>query len=423
MKKVVFASFLAIATLLCCVSSAQAQITIKDQAEYNAYTNAIGQATPQAKAAAIESFLTTYPQTVVKEDLLEQLLVAYQQTGDNAKLLATADKLLQLNPNNLRAITIEVYLKRAMAGQQTDATQRQTMLDDAATLAKRGLTAPKPAAMSDADFQKMKETVTPIFHGAIATAAFNKKDFATAITEFKAELQSMPLAQTSVPGPALQDTFYIGEAYLQSTPPDLINCTWYVARAAHFAPDQYKAQMLPTAQYCYKKYHGNLDGFDKVDALVATNLFPPADFTITPAPKPADLVSQLIASTPDLTTLALSDKEYALANGNPDDAAKVWAVMKGIVTEVPGTVVTATPDTITLMVSDDAVQNKVADFTINMKKPLKATEVPQPGAQIKLVATFDSYTQKPLMIILSDGELPPTPTKKPSPAHRPVRHK
>ncbi len=421
MKKVVFASFLAFATLLCSVAHAQSQITIKDPAEYNAYTNATSQPTPQAKAAAIESFLNTYPQTVVKEDMLEQLLVAYQQTGDNARLLATADKLLQINPTNLRALTIEVYLKRAMAGQQTDPAQRQTMLDDAASLAKRGLTAPKPAAMSDADYQKMKETVTPIFHGAIATAAYNKKDYVTAIAEFKAELQSMPLAQTSVPGPALQDTFYIGMAYLNSTPPDLINCTWYVARAAHFAPEQYKAQMLPTAQYCYKRYHGNLDGFDQVDAQVATNLFPPTGFTITPAPKPADLVAQLIASTPDLKTLALSDKEYALSNGNPDDAAKVWAVMQGIVTEVPGTVVTATPDTVTLMVSDDAVQNKVADFTINMKKPMKDSVVPKPGDQIKLIATFASYTQKPMMIILSDGELPPPVVKKPSPARRPRR--
>ena len=60
MKKVVFASVLALATTTLGAApmmiyaqdqGAQAgQITIKDPAEYNAYTNAVGQSTPAAKA-------------------------------------------------------------------------------------------------------------------------------------------------------------------------------------------------------------------------------------------------------------------------------------------------------------------------------------------------------------------------------------
>jgi hypothetical protein len=53
-----------------------------------------------------------------------------------------------------------------------------------------------------------------------------------------------------------------------------------------------------------------------------------------------------------------------------------------------------------------------------MKTPLK--EIPQAGAQVTFVGTFDSYTQNPLMIILRDGE-PPAPAKK-TPARRPVHH-
>ncbi len=58
---------------------AASQVTIKDPAEYNAYTNAIGQSDPKIKASAIESFLTQYPQSVVKSDMLEQLMAAYQR--------------------------------------------------------------------------------------------------------------------------------------------------------------------------------------------------------------------------------------------------------------------------------------------------------------------------------------------------------
>ena len=56
---------------------------------------------------------------------------------------------------------------------------------------------------------------------------------------------------------------------------------------------------------------------------------PPADFKIKPAPSPADIVANVIATTPDLSTLAVSDKEFILANGKPEDAAKVWDTVKG----------------------------------------------------------------------------------------------
>lgn len=52
---------------------------IKDPAEYNAYVGGVGQSDPGAKASAMESFLTQYPNSVVKEEALEALMAAYQQ--------------------------------------------------------------------------------------------------------------------------------------------------------------------------------------------------------------------------------------------------------------------------------------------------------------------------------------------------------
>ena len=49
------------------------QKTIKDPAEYNAYMSAISASDPNAKAQALEAFLQQYPNTVVKEETLEQL--------------------------------------------------------------------------------------------------------------------------------------------------------------------------------------------------------------------------------------------------------------------------------------------------------------------------------------------------------------
>jgi hypothetical protein len=160
--------------------------------------------------------------------------------------------------------------------------------------------------------------------------------------------------------------------------------------------------MLPLAKYCYKKYHGGDDGYEAVTAAVQTNLDPPADFKIKPAPTPADIVAQVISSTPDLATLAVSDKEFILANGKPEDAAKVWDTVKGKSVQFPDTTVIAVNDTsIQVAVSDDAVQSKTADFTFQLKEPLKTP--PAVGAKVTLTGTYASFTPSPIMITMSDG--------------------
>ena len=82
---------------------AQDQITIKDPAEFNAYQMATTQTDPKAKAAALESFLKTYPQSVVKKAVLDMLMDTYQELGDADKTLSAASRLLQVDPNNMKA--------------------------------------------------------------------------------------------------------------------------------------------------------------------------------------------------------------------------------------------------------------------------------------------------------------------------------
>jgi hypothetical protein len=405
-------------------------------AEYNAYNSAITQTDPKAKASALEAYLTAYPQSAVKAATLEQLMLAYS-AFDPAKTLDAADRLLQVDPNNLRALTFETYFRLTGADSITDPTAKQAALDKAADYAQKGLAATKPAEMSATDFTTLQTQAKAVFYRAIGTAALNKKDAATAVTNFKLGLASVPAADTTKPGPLLQDTYTLAQAYYQSTPPDYLNCAWYAARAAAFAPEPYKSQMLPLAKFCYRRYHGADDGFDTVTTAVTANLDPPADFKIKPAPKPEDMVHDLVTSTAeaDLPKLAISDREFALANGNTDDAAKVWNSMKGKSVTLPDAlVIESSPTVLKVAVSDDAVQGKTADFTFNLKAPdeklpaaaakkladetAAATAV---GQKVTLSGTFDSYTPKPLMIIMSDGAvvLKKAPAK-PAPAHHPA---
>jgi hypothetical protein len=412
MKKSVLASLLALAIIspgsvpmVYGQAAPSGQITIKDPAEYNEYTNAVGQSTPAAKAAAIEAFLAKHPDSVVKNELLEQLMLAYQ--GDPAKMLDAADRLLAADPGNLRGLATAVYLEKTQALQKTNPTEAQPILDKAAAQAQTGLSATKPGNISDADFQKLKTATAPIFESAIALDDANKKDFAGAIAAYTNELKAYTDPTQTQSGPGLNDTYLLGQAYAQETPPDLKNAAWFLTRAAQFAPPQAKPQIEKAAEYFYNKYHGSMDGYPAVQALAQTNLFPPPEYNPTPAPpppSPADLAAQTVASTPDLKTLSLGDQEFILFNGKPEDAQKVWDVLKGHRVQVPGTVISATPESVQLAVTEDNKQSKKADFTVNMKTPLKS--VPAIGSTVTYDATFDSYTPNPPMITLSDGEPP-----------------
>jgi hypothetical protein len=455
MKKVVVASLLAVAGIACVASTAVAQTQVNlgsnqqqqpasggvqmSPAEYNAYNSAITQTDPKAKAAALEAYLTAYPQSAVKGATLEQLMLAYS-AFDPAKTLDAADRLLQVDPNNLRALTFETYFRLAGADSITDPAAKQAALDKAADYAQKGLAATKPADMSASDFTTLQSQAKAVFYRAIATAALNKKDAATAVTNFKQGLESVPVADTSKPGPMLQDTYTLAQAYYQMTPPDYLNCTWYAARAAAFAPEPYKSQMLPLAKFCYRRYHGAEDGFDTVTSAVTANLNPPPDFKIKPAPKPEDMAHDLVTSTPEaeLQKLAISDREFVLANGKPEDAEKVWNTMKGKSVTIPDAlVIESSPTVIKVAVSDDAVQSKAPDFTFNMKandeklpaaaakkladETAAATAV---GQKVTLSGTFDSYTPKPLMIIMSDGAVVlPKKTPAKAPVHHTAPHK
>ena len=202
-----------------------------DPAEFTDYDNAVNkQTTPQTQAPALEAYLVKYPKSAVKADVLSRIMVDYS-SFDHAKAIDAADKVLQLSPDNSQAYVIEVAYRSEAAQAQTDAAAKQSALDAAADYAQKGLAASKPASMSDADYQKIKDIGTPIFYGAEAADDLAKKDSAGAITAYKAELAAEPAAATTQPA-ALQETYYLGQAYYQSTPPDYVNCTFYTTRAA-----------------------------------------------------------------------------------------------------------------------------------------------------------------------------------------------
>jgi hypothetical protein len=169
MKKLVFASVMALATIsLVSVPTLRAQdsdqITIKDQGEFDAYVTASSQSSPRAKAAALESFLQRYPESAVKKLVLDVLVDTYQSLNDHDNALSAASRLLQLDPNNMKAIYTSVVIKK----RQCTETQDAQACNDAAALGQEGLAVTKPANVSAEDWKKLIGSAYPIFRSAIA---------------------------------------------------------------------------------------------------------------------------------------------------------------------------------------------------------------------------------------------------------------
>src|SRR5919205_3773044 len=63
---------------------------IKDPAEYNAYVAAVQQKDANAKISGLEAFLTQYPNSVMKNEALRQLMLTYQASNNLTKTTDTA---------------------------------------------------------------------------------------------------------------------------------------------------------------------------------------------------------------------------------------------------------------------------------------------------------------------------------------------
>jgi len=403
------------------------QPTIKDPAEYNAYVTAYQQKDPNAKISALEAFLVQYPNSVMKNTALELLMNTYQQTGNQAKLVDTAKRLLTSDPNNLRALALLTFLARANIVQQHDIPQN---LADLQKYCKQGLDAvkanQKPAGMSDADFETLKKGTTLIFNGGCGFAALQSKDFQNAATYLRAAVDQDPND--------LQNVYPLSTAYLAQQPPDTLNGIFYLARAVALAPaGPSHDAILSYLQKVYQNYHGSAEGLNEYALPTAkTATSPPSDWgekiTKYVPPTPEQQAHDLVKDkTPDqIKQLSFGEWELVLSAGSPEDQAKVWDVIKNVPLQMEGTVIEAVSNTeVHVAGSEDDIEAKRADITLTMSGPIPAARMPKAGDTFQFEGTPTAYTATPFMMTMSNGKLlrkageKPAPTK---PVHRRPAH-
>jgi hypothetical protein len=392
---------------------------IKDPAEYNAYVGAVQQQDANAKVSGLEAFLTQYPNSVMKEDALELLMGAYQQAGNQQKMLDTAQRVLTANPNNLRALALLAYTKRAMADANQNPAQN---LAEGAQFAEKGLqavqTAPKPDGMSDADFTKLKTQVSVIFNGVDGMNALQNKNYPVAQQHLRAAVEGEPND--------LRNVYPLALAYLTGTPPDSVNGLFFIARAANLAagsPGEKQIEAYGKSQYT--KYHGSDQGWTDVLATAKTNPLPPAGFTIAQyvPPTPAEQAAELV-KTKSPKEMSFAEWELVLSSGKPEDADKVWQAIKGVPLQMEGQVISASPTKLEIAGSSDDIDKKRTDIMLDMSGTIPDRLMPKVDSTLDFEGTPASYTASPFVMMMEKGALLTKAAPKAAPTHKaPVRKK
>jgi tetratricopeptide (TPR) repeat protein len=402
--------WIAIALFLALTTSAawpQQTKTIKDPAEYNAYIAALNLSNPVQKAAAMEAFAARYPKSVVRIDALEQAMAAYQQAGNAPKVEASAERILHIEPNNVRALAIVAFLKRSAAAQGNAAAVAAS-----AAAAERGLKAlphwAKPNGMNNAEFKKLHNQMTAIFEGAAGFAALQAKDYAKARDHYRKSIAIDPNS--------MQDVYQLAVAELEMTPLDA-DGFWHVARALKLSAGNAAAQQS-IARYGkakYKKYHGGEDGWDAIVAQAAKTANVPAGFaqSIKAAPTPAELAVNAVRDN-DPKSLSFGDWEYILgyrdaSPANKDAADKVWNAIQAlqkngaVKLKISVKLIRADATTLDVAITDDNQKSNTADMRVMLAKPLAA--LPAAGAMVDVTGVITGYTPKPFVFQITNGEV------------------
>jgi tetratricopeptide (TPR) repeat protein len=390
---------------------------IKDPAEYNAYVGAVQQQDAAAKVSGLEAFLTQYPNSVMKEDALELLMGAYQQTANQAKTLETAQKVLLVNPCNIRALALLAYTKQAMATAGQNAPQN---FAEAGQAGEKGLqclqTATKPDGTSAADWEKLKSQTAGIFNGAAGISAYQAKDYAKAERFLRAAVEGDPTN--------LLEIYDLALAYLAPGPTEKdVDGLFFIARASNLAQGAGKDQIAKFGKSRYNKYHGSEEGWSDVLALTATTTLPPANFTIKQyvPPTPAEQAAALVKSK-KVEEMSFAEWQMVLSEGTPEDAEKVWSALKGKPLQMVAHVISIESSSkLKLAGSQDDIDAKRADIDLTMTAAIPAKQMPKEDTDFQFEGTPVSYVAKPFVMTMNEGALlvkaAPKPVHKKPAAH------
>ena len=412
-------------------AAAQPKQNWKSRDEYDAFAAFTKETDPSKQLALIEAFLQKFSNSDFKDRAEIVEMNDYAKLNEVNKAIAAARAALKADPDSndvgydLEAVS---YLSFTFPyTYDPKASDAQDRLSAGLSDGQEGLALlqkfPKPANVTDEQFQAYVKPKRAIFNTAIGFANLQKKDYSAAITALKAAAQD----------DAGNNLIFslMGQSYLYSSPPDFNSAVWYLARSvalAQAAKSTNVDQLQKFYDQVYTSRHGSDAGEKDIITQAATAVDPPSGFSVAPPPKHEP--------TGDPNQDGFYKIEDALVVGG-DTAQQNWTQFKGQPLGLGGQVdsVEKGTDADTYVVNIDITpdsKNKDGVYDIQLQDSQADCNYLQKGDLVRFQGTLASYVVTPsFSLTLSDAkinadDLAAAKAKakdKPKPHKPPVHHR
>ncbi|MGB6428969.1 MAG: hypothetical protein WBF06_00165 [Candidatus Acidiferrales bacterium] len=400
-------------------------------AEYNAYQAAAADKDPAQRVKDLDDFVSKFPNSALMPYVYNTYYHAYNDLKNYPKVIEYADREIALGDKVTPATRFQALYLRTLAFNYSFSEKDPTAQDEATqelAAAKLGLQVldqvPKPANQTDDQWADSKKAPTALFNYTAGIASAATKDFASAVTYYKAALAATPNDAVTY--------FHLGVAYLEMTPPQSLDGFWALARSVALkgqGADQVKAYLRGQIQNYQQTGCDNLidDQMNELITLAGTTPDRPATYTI---PSAADLATARNDTTDFIPWL----KEGG------DHGKLMWLATCGLVfPDVAVEVMTVTPATdpsnATLLVyrpaaSDpDAAQKEMdaatdPNMTVNIVGQPEVSRL-QKGDGVRFTGTLTGYAPTPFMLTWDQAKVnaEDIPPEKAAPGARRPGHK
>ena len=392
----------------------------KDRAEYDLYDAIQKDNNPQTRLEKLNQWKEKYPSTDFKDLRETAFLTTYAAVGKVQEALNTANEILAANPKDFPALYYTALLTPQLVTLNIKPTDDQIATAEKA--ANSILGGAKPAAVSDADWQKAKGDVEAIAHKTLGWVAMQRKQPDAAETEFKKSLE--------INSKDSEVAYWLGIVILQERKPEKQSeALYYYARAAAYdgpgalAPagrDAVKKQFSDL----YARYHGSADGMDQILQMAKANPTPNPDFKIqsTADIEKAKLEQEqaAIAANPQLALWKNIKQELTGPNG----ASYFESSMKGtLLPEFTAKVISMSPAVRPKTVVVGIANATTPDATLRFETPLPGKV--EPGTVLSFQGVPESYTPDPFMVtfVVEKSKLKGWTGTNPAPARRTTTHR
>lgn len=157
-----------------------------------------------------EAFLTKYPDSRYRSSVYTRLVSAYFSLGDVDKLFVTAEKALEINPDNVDVLSLVSYaVPRRIGPDDLDKEMKLKKVEEYSKHCVEVLNAiAKPETLTEEEFARAKNDKLAMAHSGLGMINYHRQNFAGMAAEFEQATQL-----TASPDPS--DFYLLGIALRQ----------------------------------------------------------------------------------------------------------------------------------------------------------------------------------------------------------------